>query len=608
MKIRSVKRVSDTLLFILLISFFTPLDFAHAATGDTDSYFNLEANTTSSHRYAIGAPNSAAHLANAFTWEIWLRPTNACSGIYCHIFAKENEYVLGVINGTYQFALNAASSWAWVDTTVPVKLNAWQHVAFSRAASTNVINMYLNGKLAYTGAAGHLGTSGFADTSYNFQIGARTSNVNDLNATPAQSYIGSLDELKFWKIVRSQSEIQSDMNSYGPTNDSNLQLYYDFNDASGSTLDNKASGATSASQLTLKNNPTYSRVDSTTVVSGNTITYLGRAYISANGYKLPVGTRSLSALIIGAGGGGGNNVGNGGSGGGGYLLTNYGVNSTTSFFYSIGMGGAGGKYASAGTLVYDGTYRMDGQPGETTTLTIGSNSFAGSGGGGGETIWSTNYCGTGTGAAVVSSIAGSGIGSGGTAYTGGLGGIRSSTQSVANGGSGFTSSITGTSTNYSGGGGSGGWSSYVQGTGANSIGGNGNGADGVDGTGSGGGGNAAGCAIGGYGSNGIVILSFAAYSGEISLPSSAVYRTSSSVIATVTAAGKVTFYEKGKVISACKNVPTVSSATITATCNWKPTAHGATSVSARFIATGGTAYPATIPETSLVVAKRTNSR
>lgn len=592
----------------LVFSALASTSTAQAAIGDTDTYFNLESNTSSSHRYAIGAPNNAAHLTNGFTWEIWLRPTNLCSGIYCHVFAKENEYVLGVVNGTYQFALNGTSGgWVWVDTSIAVKLNAWQHVAFTRAASTNLVTMYLNGKPVYTNVAGHLGTGNFADTSYNFQIGARTSNVSNANATAAQSYIGSLDELKFWKTARSQSEIQSDMSSYGPTNDSNLQLYYDFNDVSGNTLENKANGATSSSTLTLMNSPTISNLVSTTTSSGNSVVRFPRTYLSANGYRLPTGISSLSLLVVGGGGGGGSNVGNGGSGGGGYSIANYSVNSSSTLSLKVGTGGVGGRSTAAGTLTYDGTFRIDGQDGETSTVTIDSTSFVGGGGGGGQTIWTNNFC-LGSGELFTSSVSGAGSGSGGTSLTGGLGGVRSSTQSVANGAAGFTSNISGTSTNYSGGGGAGGWSGRVTGNGANSIGGDGSGANGVDGTGSGGGGNAASCAAGGHGGNGIIILSYSAYTGELSLPASPVFRTSSSIVATVSTPGVVAFFEKGKIISTCKKVTTVSASSITATCLWKPRSQGVTFISARFTATDGGSFPASLRASQVTVVKRTTPR
>jgi hypothetical protein len=208
-----VKKFARSLLacFVALTVIGLPMESAVAATGDTDTYLNLEANTASSHRYAISASHSASHLTNAFTWEIWLNPTNACTSIYCHIFAKENEYVLGVVNGTYQYALNGtAGGWVWIDTTIAARINTWQHVALSRAASTDAVNFYVNGELVYSNSsAGTLSTGNFADTSYNFQIGARTGNVSNADQAPAQSYIGSLDEIKFWKTARPDDAVIS---------------------------------------------------------------------------------------------------------------------------------------------------------------------------------------------------------------------------------------------------------------------------------------------------------------------------------------------------------------------------------------------------------------
>lgn len=50
----------------------------------------------------------------------------------------------------------------------------------------------------------------------------------------------------------------------------------------------------------------------------------------------------------------------------------------------------------------------------------------------------------------------------------------------------------------------------------------------------------------------------------------AIYRTSTDIKVTVNTAGKVTFYQSGKVISGCRNIATVGSLSIYAICAWKP--------------------------------------
>jgi hypothetical protein len=50
----------------------------------------------------------------------------------------------------------------------------------------------------------------------------------------------------------------------------------------------------------------------------------------------------------------------------------------------------------------------------------------------------------------------------------------------------------------------------------------------------------------------------------------AVYRSATTVKATVTAEGKVSFYHNGKIVVSCRNVATTASSPFYATCSWKP--------------------------------------
>jgi hypothetical protein len=553
--------------------------------------------------------NSSVHFTSAFTFEMWIKPTNACTSVYCHFLVKEEEYAFAVVNGTYQVALNGTSGgWAWQDTTIKAQIGSWQHIAFSHVANVDSISMYLNGLLVYTGPAEHLSTLNFATSSSSFQIGARVGNSNSLSAAGSQSFIGSIDEVKLWQTVRSQSEIRDDMDSYGPTNDSNLKTYFDFNDISGSTISNKASGG--AGTLTMISSPTVSTLEITTVSSGTKVVKFPRSYISANGWKPPLGITSINLLAVGGGGGGGNNVGNGGGGGGGYSINNLAVSSESTIRIKVGTGGVGGRYTAAGTLTYNGTTLMDGQNGTSSITTVNGSSFTGGGGGGGGTIWTNNLCaGDVSGSLSLGGTAGTATGTSGTALSGATGGAVSSNQSIANGASGFSSSITGSSAFYgSAGGAAGGWNGSVTGTGTNSQGGSGSGVDGLDQTGSGGGGNAAGCLVGGKGGSGIVIFAFSAFGGVPTAISSATYRTATSISVTVSEAGKVSFYAFGKVIPGCRAKATVTSATITATCQWSPSQRNSVPVIAKYSPTSVPSSVVTIDFGKVWVSNRSSRR
>jgi hypothetical protein len=437
-----------------------------------------------------------------------------------------------------------------------------------------------------------------------------TNDVNDINASPLYPFIGNIDEVKVWQTARTQAQIISDAHSYGPTNDSNLKIYYDFNDVSGSSLVNRASGADASTTLTLKNSPSFTPIETSTVSAGTKVVKFPRSYISANGWKPPLGVSSINLLAVGGGGGGGNNVGNGGGGGGGYQINNVAVSSSSNINVKVGTGGNGGRRIIAGTLTYDGTTLMDGQRGDSSVATIDGANFVGGGGGGGDTIWKNNLCGgDASGVNLVNGAAGVGSGSGGSAFTGGLGGAVNASTSISDGATGWTSTITGSSRYYgSGGGAGGGWNGYVTGSGANSQGGAGTGVDGLNLTGSGGGGNAAGCVVGGKGGSGVVIFVFNAFGAVANAINSAVYRTPTTITATVSEAGKVTFYAMGKVIPGCKSRATVTSSTISATCTWRPSQRNTVPITAKFSPAASPANLVTIDFGSIRVSARTGQR
>ena len=81
---------------------------------------------------------------------------------------------------------------------------------------------------------------------------------------------------------------------------------------------------------------------------------------------------------------------------------------------------------------------------------------------------------------------------------------------------------------------------------------------------------------------------------------SAIFRTTTVLTATVNTGGKVTFYQQGKPIPGCRSIRTyVSGSNIVATCNWKPSLHGAPSLKAVLSPTsagysGATSYAVTV--------------
>lgn len=93
-------------------------------------------------------------------------------------------------------------------------------------------------------------------------------------------------------------------------------------------------------------------------------------------------------------------------------------------------------------------------------------------------------------------------------------------------------------------------------------------------------------------------------------PSSAtaVFRSLTTVKATVTAAGKVSFYHNGKIVVACRNVPTTVTSPFYATCSWKPSVQQYVLLKASYKSTTDGFMDSVSPELRIYVTRRSGLR
>jgi len=367
-------------------------------------------------------------------------------------------------------------------------------------------------------------------------------------------------------------------------------------------------------------------------------------------WTIPDGITSIKLLIVAGGGGGGGDAAGGGGGGGVYESTSVNVTPNTIVSVLVGDGGVGGQCSTGNSsscttgnspvgianYIAPGT----GNPSSFSTTSVGgggaggiyNSNPGGNGGSGGGGAYSGGSGGnaTATGSGFHGSNGGAGNGSGGgggggagTSQTGGVG----TSSNGGSGGNGWVSSITGSPLYYGGGGGGGG-SGSTQSSGGFGGGGNGamscsyafaNGSDthqaqpGVANTGGGGGGAPVGCpGSGAKGGSGIVIVAYLININTSTTLSavSGLYLskklTTTQIKATVTGTdGTVTFYQNGRYIAGCKNLPTIS---LIATCNWRPIIHGLVSITAVFTPTSGSYTGSTALPIYLTIGKRTTAR
>jgi len=632
--LRHLPCISKSLVAALLLSLFVVIPVgqspAFAAVGDIDSALTLNG----SNQYASVGDSGASPFdsTGTITIEAWVYPTTTCTGSQV-IMTKDTSYMMYCYLNKWLYAYSGnGTSWTGNYTSIPVEANAWHHIAFTHSASSLNLKVYYDGVNLETLTANM--PSGMTPNNNSFQLG---------RSGTSSYFQGKIDEVRVYSSQRTDAQIVSDMNNYGSITDPNLIAYYDFNDQSGSTVTNKDASPGANTDLTLLNSPNYSNIESTTIINGDQVITFPRTYLNANGgWKIPSYTSSIKSLVVGGGGAGGSRAGAGG-GAGGYvydaslsvtpnsiqsitvgvggpgLLSIQGFNGTNSILGSLRTaigGGAGGTDNGADNVPHTGRSGGSGggsAGGFSNGILSGANSTQnatygygyGSSGGSGE--------GTGNW---------SGGGGGGANLTTGTGGNGTASSIGGKGGDGITDPISGTTICFATGGGGG--SANTSGAGGNcggtaSINNNAGGTAGTAtwpgaataNTGSGGGGgawNGASDPIGGFGASGVIILRYAlnmsvslSYSGG----TTAIYRTAGTITATNSLPGKVTFYEHGKAIPGCKSV--AMNGSNIATCTWKPSLHGSTSITA-------TAKPSNtyVPNGSTVlniaVVKRTNKR
>jgi hypothetical protein len=342
---------------------------AHAAVGDVDQAVKMVGTSTDWASTPSGNAISPYVGTNAMTMEAWVNSSTGCTPD-ASVMGFENVYAIWCSGGSWYTSFYSGS---WINTksnSLDVA-NAWTHLALTRDSSGNW-NFYVNGALVNNGTQATVGNS---------------AGVLYVGALPGRAYwTGMIDEVKYWSVARTQTQIQSDMNTYGNGGDSGLQLYYSFNDTSGNGTQNIPNLGSMANETltvniysSIQNYPDIRTIDTTTAV-GYSIVKFPRSYITANGgWKVPTNTSSLKIGIIGGGGGGSGGGWNSG-------VCDVGGGGGASLWHGGGMQGSGGS-------------SIGGNGSSTGVLAGAAVVNTGSGGGGGASGGGPPGAGGGSGSA-----------------------------------------------------------------------------------------------------------------------------------------------------------------------------------------------------------------
>ena len=369
----------------------------------SSSDYSLDFNKSITTTPWAGAVSSTTRVIpnGNFTFEAWIRPSSKPS-TWQTIFFQGTQLSDRLALFLYDDnTLHIGRGMNWANITVGDLTGQWSHVAITGdgASGGSTFSVYLNGFLVGTGApAGGAGLGG----------GELHIGIDDQGRT--LPFDGDIDQVKIWSSQLSQTQLQDSMHTWDDADvrgSPTLISHYDFNDNTQSNIVRDMQGS---NDLTLSNAAPddFTSLVETPTRAGYDVFRFPRSYLTAaGGWSVPAGVTTVDALVVGGGGGGAGNytsvpTSSGGAGGGGgvYPATSLPVSGTVSVV--VGVGGRGGKPGAQ-----TGRSGLQGGTSQFSTITAG-----GGGGGGCESgAANGNPCGAGTSIHGLSGTAGGNGGS-----------------------------------------------------------------------------------------------------------------------------------------------------------------------------------------------------
>ena len=174
--------------------------------------------------------NGAFNMSGEFTIEAWINPYTF--GDDRKLIGRTNlsfnsGFVFGFENGLYVEIWQPGRTEMKVGT-LPL-FNSWVHVAMTFSPGNTMVG-YINGQMVGSQA---VAASNLATNTENLIIGAHPwGSYNGL------AFLGEVDEIRVWNIVKSESEIQANMHRSLAGNESNLVALYNLNEGAGTSVSN----------------------------------------------------------------------------------------------------------------------------------------------------------------------------------------------------------------------------------------------------------------------------------------------------------------------------------------------------------------------------------
>ncbi len=217
-----MKKIQFILIIVFIIS-----EFCSAQIGGYALFLDGTSNSVEF------SSTSDITLTN-FSVEAWIKTTATTGEQEIFAWAKRVSYghitEFRVSNGKLQLGINDGT-WASVTSSSSVNSGNWIHVAVTKESSS--VKLYINGKLDASA------TISKNPVENQIEIGYMQDDGNKRNFFP-----GTIDEVRIWTSVRSESDIKANMFKELLGNETGFYAYYKMSDGSGTTLSDNQTNVT----------------------------------------------------------------------------------------------------------------------------------------------------------------------------------------------------------------------------------------------------------------------------------------------------------------------------------------------------------------------------
>ncbi|WP_415326243.1 LamG-like jellyroll fold domain-containing protein [Chryseobacterium sp. MMS23-Vi53] len=133
---------------------------------------------------------------------------------------SDGLHAFWIPNNTGKLSAGHNGDWFAVEDSVPISINTWHHVAVTYDAGTTTLRLYKDGQLIST------------NTDVDPVNGGNMVRLGAFNDA-ANSFTGTMDEVRIWNKALSAGEIANHMNCELPGPATGLIAYYKFNQGIG---------------------------------------------------------------------------------------------------------------------------------------------------------------------------------------------------------------------------------------------------------------------------------------------------------------------------------------------------------------------------------------